>query len=67
VGDADFQKKSEQRMRELSEKSEAVIMVSHDLGLMRDMCQRVAWLDHGRLMAVGPAGEVVDQYLRAVG
>jgi ABC-type polysaccharide/polyol phosphate transport system ATPase subunit len=67
VGDADFQKKSEQRMRELSEKSEAVIMVSHDLGLIRDMCHRVAWLDHGRLRAVGPAGDVVDQYLRAVG
>ena len=67
VGDADFQKKSEQRMRELSEKSEAVIMVSHDLGLMRDMCQRVAWLDHGRLLAVGPADDVVDQYQRAVG
>jgi ABC-type polysaccharide/polyol phosphate transport system ATPase subunit len=67
VGDADFQKKSEQRMRELSEKSEAVIMVSHDLALMRDMCHRVAWLDHGRLMAVGPPGEVVAQYERTVG
>ena len=67
VGDADFQKKSEQRMRELSEKSEAVIMVSHDLGLMREMCQRVAWLDHGRLLAVGPPDEVVGQYERAVG
>ena len=67
IGDADFQKKSEQRMRELCEKSEAVIMVSHDLGLMREMCRRVSWLDHGRLMAVGPADEVVDQYLRAVG
>jgi homopolymeric O-antigen transport system ATP-binding protein len=51
----------------LSEKSEAVIMVSHDLGLMREMCQRVAWLDHGRLLAVGPPDEVVGQYERAVG
>jgi ABC-type polysaccharide/polyol phosphate transport system ATPase subunit len=67
VGDAEFQKKSEQRMRELRDKSEAVIMVSHDLGLMRDMCQRVAWLDHGRLRAVGPADEVVDLYERSVG
>ena len=66
VGDADFQRKSEQRMRELRDKSEAVIMVSHDLGLMREMCQRVAWLDHGRLRAVGTADEVVDEYESAV-
>ena len=67
VGDAEFQKKSEQRIRELRDKSEAVIMVSHDLVLVREMCQRVAWLDHGQLRAMGPAGDVVDKYLRAVG
>lgn len=67
VGDAEFMHRSEQRIRQLRAKSEAVIMVSHDLGVMRDMCQRVAWLDHGRLRAVGPSGEVVDQYLSAVG
>ena len=66
VGDAEFQKKSEQRIRELHDKSEAVLMVSHDLTLMREMCQRVAWLDHGQLRAVGPADDVVDQYQRAV-
>jgi ABC-type polysaccharide/polyol phosphate transport system ATPase subunit len=66
VGDAEFQKKSEQRIRELHDKSEAVLMVSHDLGLMREMCQRVAWMDHGHLRAVGPADEVVDQYERAI-
>jgi ABC-type polysaccharide/polyol phosphate transport system ATPase subunit len=66
VGDAEFMHRSEQRIRELREKSEAVLMVSHDLGVMREMCQRVAWLDHGRLRAVGPAGEVVDQYLSTV-
>jgi ABC-type polysaccharide/polyol phosphate transport system ATPase subunit len=67
VGDADFQKKSERRMRELRDKSEAVIMVSHDLTLMRDMCQRVAWLDHGRLRALGHPDDVIDQYVRSVG
>ena len=66
VGDAEFQKKSEQRIRELHDKSEAVLMVSHDLALMREMCQRVAWLDHGELRAVGPAHDVVEQYQRAV-
>ena len=67
VGDAEFAKKSERRMRELRDKSEAVIMVSHNLDLMRDMCQRVAWLDHGQLRAVGLPDEVVGQYESAVG
>jgi ABC-type polysaccharide/polyol phosphate transport system ATPase subunit len=66
VGDADFVKKSEDRIRDLHDKSEAVLMVSHDLTLMRQMCQRIAWLDHGRLRAVGPPDDVVDQYQKAV-
>lgn len=67
VGDAEFMRKSEQRIRELRDKSEAVLMVSHDLAIVRDMCQRVAWLDHGRLRAIGPADEVVRQYQSTVG
>ena len=66
VGDAEFQVKAERRIRELHDQSEAVLMVSHDLTLMRDMCQRMAWLDHGRLRAVGAPGDVIDQYLSAV-
>ena len=67
VGDADFQKKSGARIRELRDKSEAVIMVSHNLDVVREMCQRVAWLDHGRLQAIGPAAEVIAQYKKTVG
>ena len=62
VGDAEFQKKSEQRIRELRDRSEAVLMVSHDLDLIADLCSRVAWLDHGQLRALGPAQEVVALY-----
>jgi ABC-2 type transport system ATP-binding protein/lipopolysaccharide transport system ATP-binding protein len=67
VGDAEFQKKSEQRIRELRDHSEAVLMVSHDLGLVAELCQNVAWLDHGRLRAFGPAKEVVRQYRGTIG
>jgi ABC-type polysaccharide/polyol phosphate transport system ATPase subunit len=67
VGDAEFQKKSEQRIRDLRDKSEAVLMVSHDLTLMSELCQRVAWLDHGRLKALGPAQEVVALYQSSIG
>jgi ABC-type polysaccharide/polyol phosphate transport system ATPase subunit len=67
VGDAEFQKKSEQRIRELRDRSEAVLMVSHDLGLIGDLCSRVAWLDHGQLKALGPAKDVVALYKASVG
>jgi len=67
VGDADFHKKSSERIRELRDKSEAVILVSHNLVSIQEMCQRVAWLDHGRVRAIGPADEVVAQYKKFVG
>jgi ABC-2 type transport system ATP-binding protein/lipopolysaccharide transport system ATP-binding protein len=66
VGDAEFSKKAERRIRELHDKSEAVLMVSHTMSVMREMCQRVAWLDHGRLRAVGKPDDVVGQYESAV-
>ncbi len=66
VGDASFTKQAEQRIRDLHGQSDAVLMVSHSLGLMREMCHRIAWLDHGRLRAIGPADDVVDQYESAV-
>lgn len=67
VGDAEFSKKSEARIRSLRDKSEAVLMVSHDLKLIADLCSRVAWLDHGRLRALGPAKEVVELYKSSIG
>jgi ABC-2 type transport system ATP-binding protein/lipopolysaccharide transport system ATP-binding protein len=66
VGDAEFSQKANERIRELHDKSEAVIMVSHELGLIRARCHRVAGLDHGRLRAFGAPDEVVDQYENAV-
>jgi ABC-2 type transport system ATP-binding protein/lipopolysaccharide transport system ATP-binding protein len=66
VGDAEFSKKASARIRELHDQSEAVLMVSHNLALMREMCHRVAWLHHGHLMAVGDPDEVADRYEAAV-
>ena len=54
-------------MKALHAAGEAVIMVSHNLTTVRDSCQRVAWLDHGRLRAVGPADEVVKEYQKTFG
>lgn len=64
VGDADFQRKSEARLSELHRRSRAILFVSHDLYSVRQRCTRAAWLDQGRLRAVGPASDVVDRYER---
>jgi ABC-2 type transport system ATP-binding protein/lipopolysaccharide transport system ATP-binding protein len=67
VGDAEFQARSKERMESLFQKGQTILMVSHNLAAIAQACQRAAWLDHGRLRAVGPAAEVVQQYQEAVG
>jgi ABC-2 type transport system ATP-binding protein len=65
VGDEEFQRKSGARLRELRRHGDAILLVSHGLEFVRRLCHRVAWLDHGRLRAIGPPDEIVEQYRRA--
>ncbi len=65
VGDEDFQRRSAARLRELRRHGDAILLVSHGLALVRRVCHRVAWLDHGRLVAIGPPDEIVEGYVRA--
>jgi ABC-type polysaccharide/polyol phosphate transport system ATPase subunit len=67
VGDAEFQTRSKERMQSLFRQGQTILMVSHNLATIAEACQRVAWLDHGCLRAVGPADDVVRQYREAVG
>jgi ABC-type polysaccharide/polyol phosphate transport system ATPase subunit len=62
AGDAAFQAKAYQRMRELISRARAVILVSHDLVSLRRLCDRVLWLERGRIRAAGPAEEVISAY-----
>lgn len=62
VGDRKFQKKSKDRMKELISESQALVVVSHQMDTIRDLCSRVIWLDKGQLVAQGPTEEVVSQY-----
>jgi ABC-2 type transport system ATP-binding protein len=67
VGDEEFQRKSGARLAELRRHGDAILLVSHGLESVKRLCHRVAWLDHGRLKAIGPPDEVVEQYRRASG
>lgn len=64
VGDAAFQEKSRTRMKELMGSGTAVLFVSHDITQIRSMCSRVAWLDHGKIAAVGATEEICGMYER---
>lgn len=62
VGDAAFQEKSKQRMLELMGGGTTVLFVSHSLQQIREMCNRVIWLDHGQIKMAGAVNEVCDAY-----
>ncbi len=62
-GDVGFIAKAKARMQSLIDKANIMIMVSHDHLLVKSLCNRVLWLDHGKLIADGSPEEVVDRYL----
>lgn len=64
VGDRRFKAKSERRIRELRESAGVVMIVSHSVGSLKDTCERVLWIHKGELRADGPAGGVIDEYVK---
>jgi ABC-2 type transport system ATP-binding protein len=65
VGDAEFQKKSRQKIEELVKSNAAVVLITHDLKTVRAMAHKALWIDHGRAMKYGDVDSVVDAYLNA--
>jgi ABC-type polysaccharide/polyol phosphate transport system ATPase subunit len=66
VGDLAFQQKAQARMRELMSSARIMVLVAHDLGTIRAMCNRVIWMEHGIARMEGPADEVIDAYVASV-
>ena len=62
VGDFLFQKKCEERMQRLMSGGTTVILVSHSIEQIERMCNKVAWLEHGKIKMNGPTKEVCDAY-----
>lgn len=65
VGDANFQEKSRARMIEMMGHGTTVLLVSHSIDQIRQFCNRVIWLDHGKMMAMGETNEICDRYVAA--
>ena len=66
VGDAEFQTKSFERIQRFQAEGTTILLVSHSLGKVEEMCSRAIWLDHGVEMSAGPTKTVVNQYMRKV-
>ena len=64
VGDAEFQKRCLGRMSEFGREGRTVLFVSHDTGVVGQLCRRAIWLDEGRVRSDGDAHDVLDLYLR---
>lgn len=63
VGDEAFQRRCNEKIADLKASGRTIIVVSHALGVMRDLCDNIAWLEGGKLLDVGPAARVVDGYV----
>ena len=66
VGDENFQRRCREKFAELGARGRTVVLVSHALDSIRELCDAAAWLEGGRLRAVGDVDEVVDHYLHVV-
>ncbi|ADL41427.1 ABC transporter related [Caldicellulosiruptor obsidiansis OB47] len=62
VGDFHFQEKCERRINSMLEKGTTIVMVSHSIDQIERMCQRVLWLEKGRMKMIGNAKEVCEAY-----
>ena len=65
VGDLAFLHKAKARMRDLMSASRVMVMVAHDLLAIAEVCNRVIWMEHGRVRAQGEPKEIVTQYIAA--
>lgn len=62
VGDFKFQEKCKKRISEMIKNGTSVIIVSHDISLIKESCNKVLWLDKGRLKEYGDINDVLPKY-----
>lgn len=65
VGDESFQRKSLTRMEQFRDQGATIILVSHNMETILEMCHRSAWLNQGKVMMVGETRQVVAAYQKA--
>ena len=66
VGDEEFQRKCFDHLHDLRRTGSTILLVSHSLGIMEDLCDTAVWLDHGEVRGLGDARGVVRDYVASV-
>ena len=66
VGDQEFQNKCTEKISQFRREGRTIVVVSHALSSVRELCDEVALIEHGRLIQVGPAVETIDHYLTEI-
>ena len=66
AGDIDFYERAQQRLEQFLATTRIVVVASHSNDLLRKVCNKLAWLDRGRLVMLGDPGEVLNAYTRSV-
>lgn len=64
VGDIKFQEKSKNKMMEMIKGGTTVLYVSHSLESIKELCDRVVWIEHGELVKIGKTKEICDEYYK---
>ena len=65
VGDEAFKRKCQARMQSFRLGGTTTLMVTHDMAAIETLCTRAAWLEHGKIAALGPAAQVIADYRAA--
>jgi len=64
VGDIKFQEKSKNKMLEMIKGGTTVLYVSHSLDSIKELCDRVVWLEHGQIIKIGDAKPICEEYYK---
>lgn len=67
VGDQHFQDKCFKKLEELRDSDKTIVIVSHALGTLKNLCSRGIWINEGKVQMDGKIGEVIDEYLKICG
>ena len=66
VGDEEFQRKSFQKFLEFKKRGKTVILVTHTMPVVTDICDTATWINSGKMMQTGPAADVVAKYQSSI-
>lgn len=64
VGDIKFQEKSKHKMMEMIKGGTTVLYVSHSLQSIKELCTKVVWLEHGKVVKIGDTKKICDDYYK---